>query len=94
MINDDLKSWAMKALEKEVIKSMPATKAWLAFQAGRRALKREHAKRLRSLAAQNGARMRVLKERLAADTLALKEKREAAEAEMSERRWALLLSQR
>jgi len=94
MTNEHLIALAMKTLEQEAIKSMPATKARLAFQVGRRALKREHAKQLRSLAAQNGAKMRALRNKQAADTLALKEKREAADAEMSERRWKLLLSQR
>jgi len=94
-MNDDelLRSWAMKVLEREIIRSTPAARSRRAFQADQREIKREHAKRLRSLAAKSAAKTRELRKKLAADAQALKEKRAMLDAEFDRRRWNLLLRQ-
>jgi len=91
MTNDELRSWAMKALEREIIRSTPAARSRRAFQADQREIKREHAKRLRSLAAKSGAKMRLLKRKQADDEEAMRKRRVAADAAREKQLWDSLI---
>jgi len=94
MTNDEFRTFAMKALEKEIVRNMPAAKARRAFQAGQRESKKELAKAKRTLAAKHAAQSRVIRQRHADAELALKKREAEREAEMDKRRWDLLIGSR
>jgi len=94
MINGEFHDWAMRALEKEIVRNTPAAKARRAFQAGQRESKKELAKAKRSLASKHAATSRGIRQHYAAAELALKTREAAREAEMAKRRWDLIIGSR
>jgi len=94
MINGEFHAWAMKALEKEIVRNMPAAKARRAFQASQRESKKELARAKRTLASKHAAQSRAIRQRHADAELALKKREAEREAEMAERRWALIIGSR
>jgi len=94
MTSGEFHDWAMRALEKEIVRNMPAAKAIRSAKAGSQAMKREHKAIRRSLAAKHAAQSRAIRKRHAESELALKKREAEREAEMAERRWALLMGKR
>jgi len=94
MISGEFHDWAMRALEKEIVRNTPAAKARRAFQAGQRESKKELAKAKRSLAVKYAAQSRAIRQRHADAALALKKRESEREAEMAERRWDLIIGSR
>jgi len=94
MISGEFHDWAMRALEKEIVRNTPAAKARRAFQAGQRESKKELAKGKRAISAKHAAKSRVNRKCQIEAELVLKTREVAREAEMAERRWRLLMGQR
>jgi len=94
MTNDEFRSWAMKALEKEVIRNTPAAKARRAFLQAQRESNKELAKAKRTLAAKHAAKSRAIRQHHADAELALRKREAEREAEMAERRWDLIIGSR
>jgi len=94
MINDEFRSWAMKAWEKEVIRNTPAAKARRAFLSAQRESKRELGKAKRSLASKHAAQSRAIRQHHADAALAFKKREMEREAEMDKRRWDLIIGSR
>jgi len=93
MTNDEFRSWAMKALEKEIVRSMPAAKARRALQATQRESKKESLKLRRSLATQQASRMRILKRQQAESEDAMRRRWAEIDAAAEQKRWDFLLKQ-
>jgi len=91
MTNDEFRAWAMKALEKEIVRNMPAAKAKRAFQAAQRESKKELVKVKRAISARHAVQSRAIRKRQVEAELALKKREAEREAEMAERRWDLLM---
>jgi len=94
MINDELRAWAMKAWEKEVVRNSPGAKAGRSLRASLSQSKKDMARARRSLAAQQAASQRKLNQRLADLERASRERREAQDRELEERRWDLLMGKK
>jgi len=95
MTNDELlRSWAVEAWKKEVLKNMPAAKAVRQLKAGRVESRKALASARRSLAAQQASNQRKLNQRQAAIAREFRERREASDREFEERRWRLLMGQK
>jgi len=94
MINGEFHDWAMRALEKEIVRNTPAAKARRAFQAGQRESRKELAKARRSLASKHAAQSRAIRQRHADAEVALRKRESEREAEMVEKRWRLLMGNR
>jgi len=87
-------AWAMKALEKEVIKNTPAAKARRAFLSSQRESKIALAKAKRTLASKHAAQSRAIRQRQVEAESALKKRESEREAEMDKRRWDLIIGSR
>jgi len=94
MINDELRAWAMKAWEAEVVRNLPATKARRAGQVAQRESNKALARVRRSLAAQQASTKRKLNTRLAEIEQEFRDRREAQDREFEERRWQLLMGKK
>jgi len=94
MISGEFHDWAMRALEKEIVRNTPAAKARRAFLSAQRESKRELGKAKRSLASKHAAQSRGIRKRQVEAELALRKRESEREAEMAERRWRLLMGNR
>jgi len=94
MTSGEFHDWAMRALEKEIVRNMPAAKARRAFLSAQREFKRELGKAKRSLASKHAAQARVIRQRHADAELALKKREAEREEEMAKRRWDLIIGSR
>jgi len=94
MTDDQFRAFAMKALEKEIVRNTPAAKARRAFQVSQRESKKELAQAKRTLAAKHAAQSRVIRQRHADAELAFKKREAEREAEMDQRRWDLIIGSR
>jgi len=91
MTNDELRAWAMKAWEKEVIQNSPAAKASRSLRANLSQSKKDMARARRSLSASQASSKRKLNQRLVDLERASRERREASDREFEERRWQLII---
>jgi len=91
---DDLRAWAVKAWEREVLKNMPTAKAARQLKAGQRESRKALARVRRSLAAQQASNQRKLNQRQADIEREFRERREASDREFEERRWDVLVGKR
>jgi len=87
---DDLRAWAVKAWEREVLKNMPVAKAARQLKASQRESKKALARARRSLAAQQASNQRKLNQRQAAIERTFRERREANDREFEAKRWDLI----
>jgi len=94
MTNDDgFRSWAVREWIKKAENNTPLAKSIRDRKAAGRVLKKEHAKRLRSLVAGNGAKMRALKTQQAVAETAMRKRWEEIDAAADKKRWDFLLKQ-
>jgi len=91
---DDLRAWAVKAWEREVLKNMPVAKAARQLKASQRESKKALVSARRSLAASQASTQRKLNQRQAAIELEFAARRASRDREFEERRWAVLMGQR
>jgi len=94
MISGEFHDWAMRALEKEIVRNTPAAKARRAFQAGQRESKKELVKAKRAISAKHAVQSRAIRKRQVEAELALKKREVEWEAEMAKRRWDLIIGSR
>jgi len=94
MTSGEFHDWAMRALEKEIVRNTPAAKARRTFQAGQRESKKELAKAKRAISAKHASQSRAIRQRHADAELALKKREAEREEKMAERRWDLLIGSR
>jgi len=94
MTNDELRTWAMKAWEKEVIRNSPGAKAGRSLRASLSQGRKDMVRARRSLSAQQAASQRKLNQRLADLERAARERREASDRELDEKRWALIIGKK
>jgi len=90
MTNDELRTWAMKAWEKEVVRNSPGAKASRSLRASLSQSRKDMARARRSLAAQQAASQRKLNQRLADIERVARDRREASDRELEEKRWQLI----
>jgi len=91
MTNDELRTWAMKAWEKEVIRNSPGAKAGRSLRASLSQSKKDMARARRSLAASQASSKRKLNQRLADLERVARDRREASDRELEEKRWQLII---
>jgi len=94
MLNDELRVWAMKAWEKEVLRNLPAAKLARQLKASQRESGKAWDRARRSMAASQASSQRKLNQRLAELERASRERREALDREFEEKRWVLLMGKR
>jgi len=91
MTNDELRTWAMKVWEKEVVRNSPVAKAGRSLRASLSQSRKDMARARRSLAASQASSKRKLALRLADLEKSSRDRREASDREFEERRWRLLM---
>jgi len=91
MTNDELRTWAMKAWEKEVIRNLPAAKAARQLKASQVASRKALGRARRSLLAQQASTRRKLDKRASEIEQEFRGRREASDRELEEKRWQLLM---
>jgi len=91
MINDALRTWAMKAWEKEVIRNSPGAKAARQFKASQRESKKALAAVRRSLASREASSKRKLSQDLADIERLASARLAASDRELEEKRWQLII---
>jgi len=91
MTNDELRVWAMKAWEKEVVRNSPVAKAGRSLRAGLSQSRKDMARARRSLAASEAFSKRKLNQRLADIERASRDRREASDRLVEEKRWQLII---
>jgi len=91
---DDLRAWAVKAWEREVLKNMPVAKAARQLKADGRESRKALASARRSLAASQASNQRSFRQRQADIEREFRERREASDREFEQRRWDLLIGSR
>jgi len=91
MTNDELlRSWAVEAWKKEVLKNMPSARLVRQLKAGQRESKKSLASARRSMAAQQASTQRKLNQRLADIARTAVERRQAIDREFEAKRWDLI----
>jgi len=91
MTHDELlRSWAVEAWKKEVLKNMPTSKAVRQIKAGQRESRKALASARRSMAASQAATQRKLHQRQADIERTFRERREASDREFEQKRWDLI----
>jgi len=91
MTNEELRAWAMRTWQKEVMRNLPAAKAVRQLKVSLSQSRKDMARARRSLAASHAASQRKLNQRLADIERAAREAREARDREFEEKRWALIM---
>jgi len=94
MTNDELRAWAMKAWEKEVIRNSPGAKAGRSLRASLSQSKKDMARARRSLASRQASSRRKLDQDLADIERTSRAVREASDREFEEKRWGLLMGKK
>ena len=94
MTNDELRAWAMKAWEKEVIRNSPVAKAGRSLRANLAQSKKDMAGARRSLVSRQASSKRKLNQHLADLERASRDRREASDRLVEERRWDLIMGKK
>jgi len=87
MTNDELRAWAVKAWEADVLRNLPAAKAVRQLKAGQRESRKALASAMRSMAASQASNQRKLNQRLENIAREFRERERIRDAEMGAKRW-------